>query len=347
MRLAYSTAAVLVAVFASSHAMPTGVDANALPESDVSPVARVTDGGAYDADTQRLLRESFDDDDSALDLNPEERIDSTRISEAAAPITEKIASKGWRLNAVDALAEQKAFNQLAFAKFQAKHKILAKPFEWWFGFWKWLVRNPLVGKLLRPLKDHKIDNVQLRDHYKEAMAKYQEILSVRSRLDEWGGKFVVGATKNLNTALDKLSKSERSESIEAGVKTVVKDLDEFKSNLNPYIVEKHAAADGMAAAESAWTKFETWLQDFVKHVDNVKGAFTNVDESKEVAALKTQITGLADHFRGVKKDEFYQIAQLEKPAAAAVPTVKLPDKPLSGSPVESLGTPKDSNPKVE
>ena len=93
MRAVYSAAAALVAVFASSDATSTGVDANALLESDVSLVARVTDGNAYGADTQRLLRESFDDDESMLSMDYEERGNGgATVVEEAVQILEKTLS---------------------------------------------------------------------------------------------------------------------------------------------------------------------------------------------------------------------------------------------------------------
>ena len=86
MRLICSAAAALVAVFASSDATSTGVDANALLESDVSLVARVTNGNAYDADRQRLLRESLDDDELMLPVDNEERAEAAQLVEETAPI---------------------------------------------------------------------------------------------------------------------------------------------------------------------------------------------------------------------------------------------------------------------
>ncbi|CAI5713422.1 unnamed protein product [Hyaloperonospora brassicae] len=92
MRFVYSAAAALVAVFASSDAASTGADANALLESDVSLVARVTDGNAYDVDTQRLLREALDDDESMLPADFEERAPGGAVVEEAAPKLEKALS---------------------------------------------------------------------------------------------------------------------------------------------------------------------------------------------------------------------------------------------------------------
>ncbi|CAI5713436.1 unnamed protein product [Hyaloperonospora brassicae] len=92
MRFVYSAAAALVAVFASSDAASNGADANALLESDVSVVARVTDGNAYDVDTQRLLREALDDDESMLPADFEERAPGGAVVEEAAPKLEKALS---------------------------------------------------------------------------------------------------------------------------------------------------------------------------------------------------------------------------------------------------------------
>ncbi|CAI5717006.1 unnamed protein product [Hyaloperonospora brassicae] len=342
MRLAYSTAAVLVAVFASSHAMPTGVNANALPESDVSPVARVTDGGAYDADTQRLLRESFDDDDSALDLNPEERIDSTRISEAAAPITEKIASKGWRLGAADAWAGQQVFNSHALQFAKTNYKRLSKPLEWWYKFYNWLLKNPLSNRLLKPLKDHKVDGKTLRDHYHEAYLKYEEIYSAQKRIDEWGTEYIGTAPKDLEAALKKVAGSEQYKLIETNVNAVVKDLNKLKF----YRLQQFEQVDAWTVFKLAWTKFEAGRNKFNEDVRKASEDFQKVSKSEDVAEFKTIFTELAQRLAKIDEGDFLKIARVKKPEAAASPTVNLPE-PLPGSPLGTPGTPKDSNPKVE
>ncbi|CAI5723859.1 unnamed protein product [Hyaloperonospora brassicae] len=67
----------------------TDVNENVLLEYNDALVARVTGGNAYDADRQRLLRESFDDDELMLPVDNEERAVSAELAEETAPILGK------------------------------------------------------------------------------------------------------------------------------------------------------------------------------------------------------------------------------------------------------------------
>ncbi|CAI5713543.1 unnamed protein product [Hyaloperonospora brassicae] len=193
MRFVYSAAAALVAVFAASVATSTSADANALLESDVSLVGRVTDGNAYDVDTQRLLRESFDDDESSLLVEWEERANNAVVATEAASVAETAAKKiGLWARGVDKGLDYTVAASNRLASFNEKYKVLGKPIKWWSSLFKWLSGKSLLQKFLKKFKDIKIEDSTIGDRFEASVKRHKKVLVVT---EDAGTAETAGATR--------------------------------------------------------------------------------------------------------------------------------------------------------
>ncbi|CAI5731843.1 unnamed protein product [Hyaloperonospora brassicae] len=353
MRLAYSVATALAAVFASSGADSTGVTANALPEPHVSLVARVMDSNAYDTDPQRLLRQSFGDDDSTLSVDREERINTAHVSDIAGPMTGEIATSGFLARALDQWAFRSARYGQVLGNFKEQHKILGKPLKWWDEIMKRLSNRSFIDKFTKWAKSLKVEGKSIGDRFTQAFQKYTQTATkgaadvvdgqaVWTRLDEWGGKVADDASLYITNALKTMDESKQLAVIKISVNAVAGDLAKLKATWK----KEYEPQKDVTSIELAYSKFDSTRIDIHNHLKTVIDDLSKVGEDKVAGVLKTNFKSLDDFFEGLKFPAFKKFAEGDGTAAAALPTVKLPE-PLPGSPLGTPGTPKDSNPKVE
>ncbi|CAI5713641.1 unnamed protein product [Hyaloperonospora brassicae] len=160
----------------------TGVNANALLESDVSFVDRVADGDVYDADTKRLLRESLADGHSTQSLEPGERVGPT-VFEGVTPALEKIAQGSFLAGAVHHLMDAKVRVAEQAKKFIEKDYIIIKLIKQIIEpIAKWVTNNSIYKTIIDKLLAVKIDGRSIKDRYTDAMMRNKKIQDVGKEL---------------------------------------------------------------------------------------------------------------------------------------------------------------------
>ena len=360
MRLAIIAAAALAAVFASSDALPTAAgDPRAVLEPNVAAVARVTDDAFNDADAERFLRAAQDEDDSVLkdERFPEERGTGTTLSEKLGGVVSRLGQKPAVVKVVDS---QKAAMKATTSAWERFNKWRKDAVEKFMSSVKAVYKNKRDVLKVSTLKEKFSKFVEkVRTKFFSSAKSSPEVAAAKpalgavddaaapsllTRMDRYGGKLVDDATDALSKASSKLANSDKFKAVKGGVNDIVEKLQELKTKLT----QKPAAAGEAVPAQSAWTTIDAWRPEFIKTVDKtVRDTFQSVKGNKQVEALTTGITNIATRFSNLRPSMFKNAATLDDTAAKGAATIKAPEKPLSGDPLETLGTLKDNRPKVE
>ncbi|CAI5713390.1 unnamed protein product [Hyaloperonospora brassicae] len=360
MRLAVIAMSALAAVFAFSDALPTVAgDPRAVLEPNAAAVARVTDGAFNDAEVERFLRAAPDGDDLVQkdELFPEERGPGTTLTEKVGGVFSRLGQRPVVLKAAET---QKTAMKATITAWERFNMWRQKAVEKFTTTLKSAFKNTRDNVKITALKEKFSAFVKkmktkffssVKSTPEEAAARQATgavddaaAPSLLTRLDRYGGKVVDEATDALSKAAGKLANNDQFKAVKGGVDGIVEKL----NNLRTKLKQKPAAADDAVPAQSAWATFDAWRPDFLKTVDQtVKGAFQTVKGNKQVQALTTGVSDIADSIKKMSSTMFNKAAAVDETAAGGAATLKAPEKPLPDGPLETLGTLKDTRPKVE